>query len=131
MATRVGIDLVFADTVRASLDAHGDSYLERVYSPRELADCRSGATVDPDRLAARFAAKEATFKVLRVGDEAVAWRDVEVQRDPAGWVTLSLSGSAAELARRQRIHGLSLSLTHERGAAAAVVIAEIDEIADT
>ncbi len=36
--------------------------------------------MDPQRLAARFAAKEAAFKVLRVGDEAVAWTDVEVVR---------------------------------------------------
>ena len=130
MALRVGIDLVFADTVRESLEAHGKSYLERVFTTAEVADCSGGGSVDPVRLAARFAAKEAAFKVLRVGDTAVGWHEVEVRRDPSGWVTLSLSGSAAELAQEQQIEHLSLSLTHERGAAAAVVIAEIGEAAD-
>lgn len=130
MAIRVGIDLVFADSIRESLTAHGEHYLTRVYTPGEVSDCTSGATVDADRLAARFAAKEATLKVLRVHDEPVAWCDIEVQRNPSGWVKLSLTGAAADLAERHGIAQLSLSLTHERGAAAAVVIAEIDPAAD-
>jgi holo-[acyl-carrier protein] synthase len=125
MPVRVGIDLVAADSVRESIDAHGARYLERVYSANELSDCRTGTAVDPERLAARFAAKEATFKVLRVGDEAVSWRDVEVRRDPSGWVELLLSGVAANLATQAGISDLALSLTHDRGFAAAVVVAEI------
>jgi holo-[acyl-carrier protein] synthase len=121
MPFRVGIDLVAAD----SIISHGDRYLERIYSAREVSDCRTATALDPERLAARFAAKEATFKVLRVGDEAVAWRDVEVRRDPAGSVELMLSGHAATLAAEAGIGGLALSLSHEQGLAAAVVVAEM------
>jgi holo-[acyl-carrier protein] synthase len=132
MTIRIGIDLVSAESVRDSVDIHGPRYLRRVYSEREVSDCWSEpAGIDPQRLAARFAAKEATFKVLRAGDEAVSWRDVEVRRAPSGWVELSLSGQAATLAETARISGLSLSLTHESGYAAAAVIAEIPEPADT
>jgi holo-[acyl-carrier protein] synthase len=127
VSIRVGLDLVSIETVRDSISAHGRRYLERVYTERELADCRAGAEVDPKRLAARFAAKEAVFKVLRVGDHAVSWTDVEVRRDPAGWVGLSLSGRAATLAEAAGISELALSLTHEQGCAAAVVVAEIRE----
>lgn len=122
---RVGIDLVSADAVRESISAHGARYLERVYSEREVADCSTAGAVDPERLAARFAAKEATFKVLRVGDAAVPWRDVEVRRDPSGWVEVLLSGQAAALATAAGISDLALSLSHEQGLAAAVVVAEI------
>ena len=131
MSVRVGLDLVSVQTIADSLTAHGDHYLDRVYSAGEVADCRTGDTVDPERLAARFAAKEAAFKVLRVGDEAVAWTDVEVVRDPAGWVGLSLSGRAATLAEAAGISELALSLSHEQGCAAAVVVAEMDKPADT
>jgi holo-[acyl-carrier protein] synthase len=131
LSLRVGLDLVSVETVRDSLDTHGRHYLDRVYSEREVADCRGPAGIDPERLAARFAAKEAAFKVLRVGDEAIAWTDVEVLRDPAGWVGLSLSGRAATLAEAAGISELALSLTHERGCAAAVVVAEIRPGADT
>ena len=92
MSIRVGLDLVSVQTVADALSAHGDHYLGRVYTPAEVADCRTGDTVDPQRLAARFAAKEAAFKVLRVGDEAVAWTDVAVVRDLTGWVVLVAVG---------------------------------------
>ncbi len=131
MSIRVGLDLVSVQTVTDSLSAHGDHYLGRVYTSGEVADCRTGDALDPQRLAARFAAKEAAFKVLRVGDEAVAWTDVEVVRDPSGWVSLSLSGRAATLAEAAGICELAVSLSHEQGCAAAVVIAVIHQPADT
>jgi holo-[acyl-carrier protein] synthase len=131
MTVRVGLDLVSVETVAESLRIHGQHYLDRVYSAGEIADCRAGDTVDPERLAARFAAKEATFKVLRVGDEAVAWTDVEVVRDRSGWVGLSLSGRAATLAEAAGISELAVSLSHEQGCAAAIVIADLHKPADT
>jgi holo-[acyl-carrier protein] synthase len=132
MALRVGIDLVSVESVREAMVAHGDRYLARVYTPGELEDCMGRAGVDPERLAARFAAKEAVFKVLQVGDQAVAWLDVETRtHHPSGSVKLILSGSAADIAARAGITDLSLSFTHERGCAAAVVIAEIPKTADS
>ena len=131
MSIRVGLDLASVQTISDSLSAHGEHYLDRVYSTGEVADCRTGDAVDPRRLAARFAAKEAAFKVLRVGDEAVAWTDVEVVRHPSGWVGLSLSGRAATLAEAAGISELALSLSHEQGCAAAVVVADIHKPADT
>ena len=130
MALRVGIDLVSVQSVRDSLSAHGARYLERIYSEREVADCRDGETVDPERLAARFAAKEAAIKVLRPGDQAVPWQEIEVRRETSGWVHLALTGRAATLADEAHINDLALSLTHEQGFASAVVIAEIRAAAD-
>jgi len=98
MALRVGTDLVFIDTVRESIEAHAEHYLERVYTDREVEDCRGSNGIDPERLAARFAAKEATLKVLRPRDQGIPWNSIEVRRDPSGWVELELSGPAAALA---------------------------------
>jgi holo-[acyl-carrier protein] synthase len=125
MSLRVGIDLLAVDSVRAAISNHGARYLERVYTAREVSECSYANEVDPERLAGCFAAKEAAFKVLRVGDEAVSWRDVEVRRDPEGWVELLLSGRAATLATQAGIGELALSIAHEQGLATAVVVAEI------
>ncbi len=130
MTTTVGIDLVSADEVRDSIRDHGDQYLQRVYTDTEISDCTGPGAVDAARLAARFAAKEATFKALGVGSQAVSWRDVEVLRGARGEAELSLSGQAAAFARTAGITHLALSITHERECAAAVVIAEIAESAD-
>jgi holo-[acyl-carrier protein] synthase len=124
MAILVGLDLVAVANVADSLRAaHGDRYLERLFTEREIADCRTAAGIDAERLAARFAAKEATLKVLPAADEGVSWQDIEVRREPSGRVSLELRGRGAELAAAAAIVDFSLSITHESGFAAAVVVA--------
>lgn len=119
MPLRVGIDLIEVAAVEEAISAHGERYLARVYTERERADCGDA----PERLAARFAAKEAALKVLRPEADAPPWRTIEVRRDPGGWVELALSGRAAELADAAGIRELALSVTHEGGRASAVVVA--------
>jgi holo-[acyl-carrier protein] synthase len=125
MTVRVGIDLVSVQAVQDSLHAHRDSYLSRVYTDREVTDCRTADGMDAERLAARFAAKEAALKVLRPRDGGIPWSAIEVRRDPGGWVEMELSGAAAELAEAAGVAELAVSLSHEGGFASAVVIAEL------
>jgi holo-[acyl-carrier protein] synthase len=115
---RVGIDVVAVEQVAAALATHGERYLRRVYTPREVADCGG----DAGRLAARFAAKEATRKTLGIADEGVGWSSVEVRLD-GGVPAIALSGTAAELAGDAGLTTFSVSLTYEAGLAAAVVLA--------
>lgn len=126
MAVRVGVDLVEVSTVAESLDAHGEHYLRRLYTDREQADCTTERGVDPERLAARFAAKEATLKVLRLAGEGVSLTDIELRREPGGWVELELTGRPAELAREAGLEGFAVSVSHEGGHAVAVVTAELE-----
>ena len=124
MPSRVGIDLVAVDNVEESVRVHADRYLKRIYTPGELSDCRTADGVDPERLAARFAAKEATIKVLRPDrEQAIPWNSIEVRRGESGGVDLELRGAAAEAASAAGIDELALSLTHEAGIAGAVVLA--------
>jgi holo-[acyl-carrier protein] synthase len=124
VSRRVGIDMVSPDAVVAAIDAHGERYLQRLFTSRERCGCRLGDGLDARRLATYVAAKEATFKAIGVGDRAVAWTDVEVAR-PAGSHApqLLLSGAAATLAKHEGVSSLSLSLTLTSTVAAAVVIA--------
>ena len=62
------------------------------------------------------------MKVLRPNDARPDWRTIEVRRDPSGWCELSLTGSAARLARR-RNRRAALSMSHDGGVANAVVVA--------
>ena len=88
---------------------------ERHYAARQADPTR--------RLAARFAAKEATMKALGVGLGAFAFRDVEVVGLPSQAPSLRLSGRAAELAARAGVREWKVSLTHSDLIAEAVVIA--------
>ena len=120
MSVRVGIDTVSVASVREAIAAHGDRYLERVYTAGELAACDG----DPERLAARFAAKEAAVKALRAGEGGIPWTAFEVRRDPSGFVELALHGEAARLAGDA---DLALSFTHEAGLATAVVVVQTSD----
>jgi holo-[acyl-carrier protein] synthase len=115
----IGLDLVSVDQVTDSIATHGERYLSRTYTDDELRDCGG----QPHRLAARFAAKEATMKALDRGDEALPWTSIAVHRDESGRPTLVLTGAAAELAKRRGIDSFELSLTHDGGFGAAVVVA--------
>jgi holo-[acyl-carrier protein] synthase len=124
MALRVGLDLVALSTVVESLRGqHGDRYLERVYTAGEVADCRDAdGELAAERLAARFAAKEATIKALPGAGEGVAPSQIEVVRGESGEVALRLSGRAAELFALCDGAEIAVSLTHEGGFAAATVV---------
>ena len=124
MPSRVGIDLIEIESVEESIRLHENRYLDRVYTSRELSDCRNGDGIEAERLAARFAAKEATIKVLRPGrDQAIPWNSIGVRRSENGSVDLELTGEAAALAADAGLDDFSVSLTHEAGFAAAVVLA--------
>jgi holo-[acyl-carrier protein] synthase len=127
---RVGIDLVRVEDIRRSLATFGDAYLHRVFTADEVAYARgSGASDDvtAERLAARFAAKESTLKVLGVDETGVGHRSIEVVRAPSGACSLVLHREAREAAQTGRVAELSLSMSHEAEYATAVVIARLEE----
>lgn len=124
MTHRVGIDLVTVEAVEQAIRDHGRRYLARVYSAGEVADAGSVDAPDASRLAARFAAKEATLKVLRAHELAIPLSSIEVVRTDWGGVEIQLSGAAADRAAEEHLTSFALSLTHEAGYAAAVVLAE-------
>jgi holo-[acyl-carrier protein] synthase len=120
---RIGVDLTCVEDVRASVAAFGRRYTDRIYTRGELEESFGSSGAQAQSLAARFAAKEAVFKVLRCPAEPPAWTEVEVQRQPGGWCELRLSGRAELLAAEAGLDQWSLSMTHEAGMAAAVVVA--------
>ena len=124
-AWRVGTDLCSVPEVASSVARFGDRYLKRVYTDGELAYCLEEPTRSAERLAARFAAKEATVKVLRPEGWWPDWRTIEIRRDPGGWCELVLCGSAASLAEASGIVSLAVSVSHEGAMASAVVLAQV------
>lgn len=125
---RFGLDLVPVASVVESIAAHEDRYIERVYTPDEVADSRTAARVDPRRLAERFAVKEATLKVLPGSDEGIDFRSIELVCDRAtGRLGVAVHGRAAELAAAEGITRFAVSITSDERLAAAVVVAEVGD----
>lgn len=123
----VGVDAVDVARFRRGLDRY-PRLADRLFTGGELEDVEG--TRDPaERLAARFAAKEAVMKALGSGLWSFAWHDVEVARSPgsgptAGAPSLRLVAGAAELARDRGVSRWHVSLTHTSQLAVAMVVAE-------
>jgi holo-[acyl-carrier protein] synthase len=111
-----GVDIVEIDRLAEILARHGDRFRRRVYTDREWDDSRGRV----ESLAARFAAKEALIKAL--GAREAALREIEVVRPDRSQPTLRLWGRAAEIARALAVRQLSVSLSHGREHAVAVVV---------
>jgi holo-[acyl-carrier protein] synthase len=124
MVIGVGTDLIEIARIAHSIDRFGDRFLRRVFTPREIAYCQRKKYA-AESFAARFAAKEAAAKALGTGiSRGVSWLELEVVRLPSGQPTLALSGRAAQLATRLGVARTSLSLTHSKDFALAVVVME-------
>jgi len=116
----VGVDIVEVDRIARAVEQHGARFLDRIFTPAEIAYCR-GKAKEASSFAVRFAAKEAFAKALKVGKAAV-WREVEIARgEEAPRPVVLLHGSARELVGARRV---DVSLSHTAHYAVAVVIVE-------
>lgn len=109
MIIGVGLDIVSLSRIEEAMV--NPRFVRRVLTAREQTICKGS-----EQVAGRWAAKEAVAKALNC---RLGWHDVEVLADEAGKPVVSLAN--AELAHKVQIW---LSITHEKGLAAAVAIAE-------
>jgi holo-[acyl-carrier protein] synthase len=124
MIVGTGVDITEVARIKAAVSRFGDRFLKRVFTTEEITYCMAKANSD-ERLAARFAAKEAAMKAIGTGlRSGVTWHDVEVVRLPGGRPELRWSGQAAEFASRLGCKRTHLSLSHTAEQAIAHVILE-------
>ena len=113
-----GVDLIEIERVQAAIERHGQRFLQRVFTPSELAE----VGLHPASLAARFAAKEAVSKALGCGIGLVSWQEIEILRTPSRQPVLRLHGAGQDLSSRLGIHHWSVSLSHTHEHAIAMVV---------
>ena len=124
MIVGLGIDVASIARQQSALERFGDRLWQRILTEDERADL-SGR---PDRalaLAGRFAAKEAAAKALG-GQPDVWWHDVEIRSGARGAPQLVFRGAAVAHAERLGVRRSFVSITHDAGVAAAVVVLEAD-----
>lgn len=125
MILGTGVDLCEVDRIQKAIESsYGKRFVERVYTPLEIAYTESKAN-KWERYAARFAAKEAGMKALGTGwRDGLGWHDLEVANLASGRPTLRLYRKAAEIAAKLGVTNISLSLTHTAQQGMALVILE-------
>ncbi len=120
----IGIDVVATDRIARVLDEQREAFEERVFTAAERETC-AGRADRVHALGARLAAKEACGKALGTGlGQGVAFQHIEVVENAAGKPELRLSGAAAARAQALGVRRIHVSLTHDDGVSAAVVVLE-------
>ena len=114
----VGVDMIEIGRIAGVFERHPRRFLDRVFTPEEVAFCRGRV----QELAARFAAKEAVMKALGTGARSVAWREIEVLADRRGKPLVYLTGGAQRRAEEIGLDAIDISLSHLNDFAVAVVV---------
>lgn len=115
----IGIDLIDIDRIVAVLERFPDRFRTRVLTDLEQRYC--GRRVE--RIAGRWAAKEAISKVLGLGVRGVGWREIEILPNRAGAPQVRLYERAARRAAALGLEEVTVSISHERRMAVAVAVA--------
>lgn len=122
MIVGIGLDVCAIERMEEALAKHGDRFWKRILTDREQALLHE--RVDrATALAGRWAAKEAIVKAM-AGAPGVGWRDLEVLGAPREQPVMHVHGAARALAERMGVEKIFVSITHDGGVAAAVVILE-------
>ena len=124
MIVGTGIDMVEIARVEKTIRRWDRRFLDRIFTKEEQAYCLK-RKLSAQHFAARFAAKEAGMKALGTGfSQGIRWRDIEVVRHPGERPAITLYGKSEERAAAMGVVNISLSITHSKTHAQALVIFE-------
>lgn len=124
MIIGLGIDLCRIERVGHFENRYGDRFLRRCFTPGEIAAIQRYKD-KAEHYAGAIAVKEAASKALGTGwRQGVHWKNFEVAHLPSGKPTLRVHGKAAVIASQMGVKNINISITHDAGVAAAVVIFE-------
>jgi len=123
MIFKIGSDICSIKRVEGVYNRFGERFLDRILTSGEKAYVMSRPKDFLARVAARFAAKEATAKALGTGFHGVGWQEIEVVRLPSGAPTIKLHGRAEAVAERLGLSSFELTMSHEQEYAIAFVLA--------
>ena len=118
-----GIDLVDCPRIEQMIERHGERFIKRVFTEAEQAYAGANKN-EVEKLAGRFAAKEAILKLMGTGWRGrIAWTDIEIINNAAGQPEVSLGGEVEKIAGKLGIKHISVSITHTANFAIASAVA--------
>ncbi|MEM2088384.1 MAG: holo-ACP synthase [Thermoproteota archaeon] len=119
---RIGVDVISINRIKRAVEKGGERFLHRVFSERELEYC-FGSGFPYEKLAGRFAAKEAVFKALgHASRRHLGWKGVEIEDDGSG-IKVALNEVLFKLLEEKGAKNILLSLSHDRTSDVAIAVA--------
>ena len=119
----IGTDIVECPRIGKMIEQHGELFLRRVYTDREIRYCQSRKHAI-EHFAGRWAAKEAILKAMGTGRSCgIAWTHVEVRNGQDGQPKVLIGGAARDVALERGIGEILISISHCRTYATAYALA--------
>lgn len=119
----IGTDIVECPRIGRMIEQHGELFLRRVYTEREIRYCQARKRA-LEHFAGRWAAKEAILKAIGTGwTKGISWTDLEVRNEPGGEPKVLVRGGARDAAARRGIGNILISISHCRTYATAYALA--------
>jgi len=116
----IGVDVIEVSRIRRLMERKGDRLHGRVFTDIEMDAAKGGHY---EKLAGRFAAKEAVSKALGQGISGIGWNEIEIRKAPSGKPYVQLSGRAETLARELGVSTVLISISHTDTLAVAFAVA--------
>lgn len=125
MCDGAGTDIISVPRIAALMDRCGNRFLQRWFTPTEIAYC-TGKAVPSRHFAARLAAKEAVVKALPMfWDGPLPWRSIEILNEPRGRPVVRLSGDFSTVAQQAGVRDVRVSLSHCDEYATAIALVTV------
>lgn len=128
---KTGVDIIEVSRIKENIEKYEESFLNRVFTEKEIEYCESKKVQKYQSYAARFAAKEATFKAISYlldNKFDIEWKDIEILNDKNGRPFVNLSGKLRkliiDLGKEDICNNIDISISHVRDCAIASVVCE-------
>lgn len=128
MQVTTGVDIIEVARIKEAVNKIGDDFLNRIYTDKEIEYCSQSKQMKYQHFAARFAAKEATFKAISSyihGREDTLWKKIEVINSPEGKPAINVKKLKKDCL--QNLKSIDISISHIKDYAIASVVAIFEE----
>lgn len=118
-----GTDIIEISRIKESIEDMEERFLDRIYTKNEIKYCESKRAQKYQHYAARFAAKEATFKAvseLLEDKYSLSWKNIEIMNDSMQKPHVTFIG----IDFKKKIN-IDISISHCKEYAVAMVVASI------
>ena len=123
----VGTDIIEVERIQDSIKEHGDNFINRIFTEEEIKYCESKNEMKNQHYAARFAAKEATFKAvssLLNNKYSISWKNIQIKNEESGKPKIFFLDLEEDVVKQlEPIKSIDVSLSHLKEYAIANVTA--------
>ncbi len=132
MKVTTGIDIIEVERIKEAIQEMGDSFLNKIYTEKEIKYCNKSEVMKYQHFAARFAAKEAIFKAVSEyisGREDALWKNIEIINVDGGKPEVNvekLIQNITKTADNFNFKNIDISISHIKEYAVAVAVAVIE-----